>query len=126
MSNNKVPKVINLNITIANEIQTRDLNDLQKKVTVESIGEKENVYCMIAILAKRADQISRDIKEELNDSLKYFNIHNDNLEEVQENKERIEVSKSYEKLPHPTLLAIQEFSEDKIYFKLNDSMSLYK
>jgi DNA-directed RNA polymerase subunit K/omega len=76
-----------------------------------------NVYETVVILAKRANQIGLDLKEELNKKISEFSSSSDNLEEVFENKEQIEIAKYYEKLPKPTLMAIQEFLEEKIYHR---------
>ena len=76
-----------------------------------------NIYETIAIIAKRANQISSELKDELNSKLAEFNTGNDNLEEIFENREQIEISKYYERLPKPTLVAIQEFLESKIYHR---------
>ena len=76
-----------------------------------------NVYESLVVIAKRANQISTEMKEELNAKLSEFNSTTDNLEEVFENREQIEIFKYYERLPKPTLIAIQEFNEDKIYFR---------
>lgn len=86
---------------------TRDVRELE--------GKTNNVYETIAIIAKRSNQISAEIKEELTNKLAEFASHTDNLEEIFENREQIEISKFYEKLPKSTLIAIQEFLEDKIY-----------
>ncbi len=79
--------------------------------------ETGNLYESLVIIAKRANQISSEMKEELNAKLSEFNTGSDNLEEIFENREQIEISKYYERLPKPTLIAIQEFQEDKIYFR---------
>lgn len=76
-----------------------------------------NIYQTVAIVAKRANQISVEIKQELNTKLEEFASFTDNLEEVFENREQIEISKFYERLPKPTLIATQEFLEGKIYFR---------
>lgn len=76
-----------------------------------------NVYESIAIIAKRSNQIAADMKEELNGKLADFTSATDNLDEVFENREQIEISKHYERLPKPTLIAIEEFQEGKIYFR---------
>ena len=70
-----------------------------------------------SIISKRANQINGDIKKELLEKLDEFATYNDSLEEIFENKEQIEVSKFYEKLPKPHSLAVQEWLEDKIYFR---------
>lgn len=86
---------------------TRDLRILD--------GKTGNIYESVAIIAKRANQIGAEMKEELTQKLQEFASHTDNLEEVFENREQIEISKYYERLPKATLIAIQEFVEDKIY-----------
>ncbi len=77
----------------------------------------DNIYKSISIIAKRANQINSEIKKELIDKLEEFATHNDTLEEVFENKEQIEVSKFYERLPKPHAIAAQEWIEDKIYYR---------
>ena len=76
-----------------------------------------NIYESVVIISKRANQVNSQIKEELSAKLQEFNTHNDNLEEVFENREQIEISKHYEKLPKATLIAVQEFLDDSIYFR---------
>ena len=76
-----------------------------------------NIYEAINIIAKRATQINGDLKKELLDKLDEFATYNDSLEEVFENKEQIEVSKFYEKLPKPHALAVEEWLTDKIYYR---------
>jgi DNA-directed RNA polymerase subunit K/omega len=76
-----------------------------------------NIYEAVAIMSKRANQISTELKEELTSKLQEFGSNNDNLEEIFENREQIEVSKFYEKLPKPSLIAVQEFLEEKIYYR---------
>lgn len=76
-----------------------------------------NIYEAISIIAKRATQINGEIKKELLEKLDEFATYNDSLEEIFENKEQIEVSKFYEKLPKPHALAVQEWLEDKIYHR---------
>ena len=84
---------------------TRDIMDL--------CNETNNIYESVAIIAKRANQIS----VEINKKLQEFASYNDTLEEVFENREQIEISRYYEKLPKPTLLATQEFIDDSIYWR---------
>jgi DNA-directed RNA polymerase subunit K/omega len=88
---------------------TRDLRELDKNTG--------NLYESIAIISKRANQISNEMKEELSNKLSEFASHTDNLEEIFENREQIEISKYYERLPKPSLIAIQEFTDDKIYHR---------
>ncbi|EAQ41005.1 MULTISPECIES: DNA-directed RNA polymerase subunit omega [Polaribacter] len=77
----------------------------------------ENIYEAISIIAKRANQINSDLKKELVDKLDEFATYNDSLEEVFENKEQIEVSKFYERLPKPTAIAVEEWLNDKVYYR---------
>ena len=88
---------------------TRDLPDLWK--------ETGNIYESVAIIAKRANQISVEIKQKKKKKLAEFASYNDTLEEVFENREQIEISRYYEKLPKPTLLATQEYIEGNIYWR---------
>jgi DNA-directed RNA polymerase subunit K/omega len=88
---------------------TRNASDLGDKVG--------NLYESLAIISKRADQIGRDIKEELNAKLSEFASSSDNLEEIFENREQIEISKYYEKLPKPLALAMVEYENDQIYYR---------
>lgn len=83
----------------------------------EFVRGTDNVYETVVILSKRANQIGMDLKEELNKKISEFTQTSDNLEEVFENKEQIEIAKYYEKLPKPTLLAVQEYLDDQIYFR---------
>ncbi|APG58986.1 DNA-directed RNA polymerase subunit omega [Christiangramia salexigens] len=76
-----------------------------------------NIYEAISVVAKRATQINSEIKKELLEKLDEFATYNDSLDEIFENKEQIEVSKFYERLPKPHALAIQEWLDDKIYFR---------
>jgi DNA-directed RNA polymerase subunit K/omega len=79
-----------------------------------------NVYESVAIISKRANQISVKIKEELNSKLAEFATTVDNLEEVFENREQIEISKYYERMPKPTNLAVEEFLEGKVFYRMPD------
>lgn len=76
-----------------------------------------NIYEAISIISRRADQINSEIKKELIEKLEEFATYNDSLEEIFENKEQIEVSKFYEKLPKPHALAVQEWLDGKIYHR---------
>ena len=79
--------------------------------------ETNNVYESVAIIAKRANQLSAELKEELNGKLAEFASHTDNLEEIFENREQIEISKHYERMPKPPLVAIQEFLDGEVYYR---------
>lgn len=76
-----------------------------------------NIYESVAIIGKRSNQIAAQIKQDLNKKLAEFASYNDSLDEVFENREQIEISRYYEKLPKPTLLATQEFIEDNTYYR---------
>ncbi|WAC02054.1 DNA-directed RNA polymerase subunit omega [Lacinutrix neustonica] len=76
-----------------------------------------NIYEAISIISRRAEQINSEIKKELIEKLEEFATYNDSLEEVFENKEQIEVSKFYEKLPKPHALAVKEWLDSKIYYR---------
>lgn len=91
-------------------------NTLTQNV-VEMSEKTGNVYEMINIIAKRANQISVEMKDELSKKLQEFATYTDNLEEVFENREQIEISRFYERLPKPVSIATQEFNQDKIYFR---------
>jgi DNA-directed RNA polymerase subunit K/omega len=80
-----------------------------------------NLYESVMVIAKRANQISAELKQELSKKLEEFVSVSDNLEEVFENREQIEMSKYYEKLPKASLLAVQEFLEERIYFRKAES-----
>ncbi|UAB81167.1 DNA-directed RNA polymerase subunit omega [Marixanthomonas sp. SCSIO 43207] len=86
----------------------------------------ENIYEAISIIAKRATQINGDIKKELLEKLDEFATYNDSLEEIFENKEQIEVSKFYERLPKPHALAVEEWLNDKIYYRNTKEEELNK
>ena len=88
---------------------TRNMMDL-----CEDTG---NVYETVAIIGKRANQIGQEMKNDLSKKLQEFASYNDNLEEVFENREQIEISRYYEKLPKPTLIAVSEFLNDRIYYR---------
>lgn len=83
----------------------------------------QNIYEAISVIAKRAEQINSEIKKELIEKLEEFATYTDSLEEIFENKEQIEVSKFYERLPKPYALAIQEWLEDKIYYRNTEDES---
>lgn len=85
-----------------------------------------NIYEAISIISKRANQINGDIKKELLEKLDEFATYNDSLEEIFENKEQIEVSKFYEKLPKPHALAVQEWIDNKIYYRNTKDEELEK
>jgi len=102
-----------LSTSTSNNIETRDVNELKQKTG--------NLYESISVIGKRAAQINITLKEELHNKLEEFASHTDSLEEIHENKEQIEISRAYERMPNPALLAVTEFLEDKIYYRKNDN-----
>src|ERR1041384_2518350 len=98
-----------LSFGTANNVETKDLSEIKKKTG--------NLYESISIVGKRANQINVSLKEELHNKLEEFASHTDSLEEIHENKEQIEISRAYERMPNPALLATQEFLDDKVYFR---------
>ncbi|MGM0566038.1 MAG: DNA-directed RNA polymerase subunit omega [Bacteroidota bacterium] len=96
-------------IHTADEAVTRDIERFSQ--------ESGNIYETVVVLSKRANQVSLEMKEELNKKIEEFATPSDNLEEVFENREQIEIARFYEQLPKPTLIAVQEFLEGKIYYR---------
>lgn len=88
---------------------SRDLSELD--------AQTDNIYESLMIIAKRANQINAEVKEELNQKLQEFASYTDNLEEVFENREQIEISRYYERLSKPVLVAYEEFKEGSIYYR---------
>ena len=84
---------------------------------IELSADSGNVYETVRVIGKRANQIAVEMKQDLEKKLQEFASYNDNLEEVFENREQIEISRYYEKLPKPTLIAAQEYKEGKVYWK---------
>ncbi|WP_121665576.1 DNA-directed RNA polymerase subunit omega [Mesonia aquimarina] len=100
-----------------------DLKNTEAPVSTTTIDKNlvdaptDNIYEAISIVSKRASQINTEIKKELLEKLDEFATYNDSLDEIFENKEQIEVSKFYERLPKPQALAVQEWLENKIYYR---------
>ena len=94
-------------------------SNAERTTITRSIKELEvstgNVYETISVLSKRSNQINIEMKEELNQKLDEFATSTDNLEEIFENREQIEISRFYERLPKPVAIAMQELLADKIY-----------
>jgi len=88
---------------------TYDRNKIEEKIG--------SIYEAIVIVGKRAEQINAELRSELHNKLDEFAVHNSSLEEVFENREQIEISKHYEKLPKPTSIAIREWLDDEIYYR---------
>ena len=102
-----------LSAGITSSVETKNLEDIKAKTG--------NLYESISIIGKRANQINISLKEELHNKLEEFASHTDSLEELHENKEQIEISRAYERMPNPALLATQEFLDDKVYFRKADN-----
>jgi DNA-directed RNA polymerase subunit K/omega len=100
------------NASTNNVVETKNLKEIKAMTG--------NLYESIAIIAKRANQININMKEELHNKLEEFASHTDSLEEIHENKEQIEISKAYEKMPNAAILATNEFMEHKVYFRKNE------
>ena len=99
---------------------------VETKSLVEIKAKTGNLYESIAIIARRANQINISLREELHNKLEEFASHTDSLEEIHENKEQIEISRAYEKMPNSAILATQEFMEDKVYHRRNNDSDLFR
>lgn len=98
------------NSTAEKTTVTRDTLDLEKTT--------ENIYQSIVLMSKRSNQLNVNLKEELTQKLQEFASTSDNLEEIFENREQIEISRFYERLPKPVAIAIEELLEEKIYVRI--------
>jgi len=103
------------------QLSTNTNSVVETKSLVDIKGRTGNLYESIAIISKRANQINIALKEELHNKLEEFATHTDSLEEIHENKEQIEISRAYERMPNPAILATHEFMDNKIYYRKNDS-----
>jgi len=92
-------------------IRARDINRL--------IENTNNIYETLSIISKRSRQLSVDLKQELNAKLEEFAVSSDTIEEISENKEQIEISKFYERLPNPVIIGTEEFLDGEIYYRYN-------
>jgi DNA-directed RNA polymerase subunit K/omega len=104
-----------MNFKNSNAARTTEIRNVK-----ELEDQTGNIYESIAIISKRANQISNELKEELNAKLAEFATTQDNLEEIFENREQIEISKFYERLPKPHAMAIEELLNDEIYIRRTD------
>jgi DNA-directed RNA polymerase subunit K/omega len=101
------------------KVKLSQLNPYIETQNLATFADKTgNLYKSLYIISRRANQISKELKEELHTKLKDFESH-DSLEEIHENREQIEISKFYERLPHPTIIATNEFLDDGIYYREN-------
>ena len=101
--------IMNNKVTAPSSTITRDLRDLDRTT--------DNIYESVVVVSKRSNQIAANIKDELQQKLSEFSSSNDTLEEIFENREQIEISKRYERMPKPTLVAIDEFLNGKVYHR---------
>lgn len=93
-------------------VKARDIKQL--------VNPTANIYESLAIITKRSKQLAIDLKHELHSKLEEFAVNTDTIEEITENKEQIEISKFYERLPNPTLIATEEFLKGEIHHHYND------
>lgn len=101
---------------IKNKVQGIDPNVKARNIQELADGS-QNIYETINVINRRANQLSADIKTELHQKLEEFAVTTDTIEEIQENKEQIEISKFYERLPNPTVIATEEFQAGELEFK---------
>ncbi|MDX2282433.1 MAG: DNA-directed RNA polymerase subunit omega [Saprospiraceae bacterium] len=104
---------------IKSKAQGLDAN-VQPRDVIELVNKTGNIYESISIVAKRARQISSDLKWEIQRKLEEFAVSSDTIEEVQENKEQIEISKFYERLPNTPIIATNEFLNNEIQWRYNE------
>lgn len=98
---------------IKNQVQGIDPSAKPRDIH-KMIEKTSNIYETLSIIGKRANQLAVDIKQELHGKLDEFAVNSETIEEVQENKEQIEISKFYEKLPNPAVIAMHEYLDDKL------------
>ena len=101
---------------IKSKAQGLDPN-VQPRNVLELVDKTHNIYESLVIISKRARQISSDLKWEIQRKLEEFAVSSDTIEEVQENKEQIEISKFYERLPNTAIIAAHEFMNDEIQWR---------
>ena len=97
--------------------KTRARTNTVTRNVIDLCGDTGNIYETVSIIGKRANQLSVEMKTDLTKKLAEFASYSDNLEEVFENREQIEISRFYERLPKPTLIATQEYEEGKVYYR---------
>jgi len=101
---------------IKNQVQNIDAKAKARDIHA-FIDDTKNIYESLSVISHRARQLNVDIKQELHGKLEEFAVTTETIEEIQENKEQIEISKFYEKLPNPTLIATEEFLENKLEYR---------
>ncbi|HOY14041.1 MAG TPA: DNA-directed RNA polymerase subunit omega [Saprospiraceae bacterium] len=105
---------------IKSKVQSLEPN-IRARDVKKFLTESKNIYETLAVITKRANQISVDIKHELHTKLDEFSVSTDTIEEIHENKEQIEISKFYERLPNPVIIAIEEFMNDEFTFRYKNA-----
>ncbi len=110
---------------IKSKVQNLDPNVTARDV-LALVKNTENIYETLNIINRRAKQLSVDLKHELNQKLQEFSTTTDAIEEIQENKEQIEISKFYERLPNPSVIALDEFQKNEIHFRYPDEKKAKK
>jgi DNA-directed RNA polymerase subunit K/omega len=105
---------------IKTKVQGLDPNVTARDIK-QLVGPTNNIYETLNIISKRARQLSVDLKHELNSKLQEFSVNTDAIEEIQENKEQIEISKFYERLPNPAIIATDEFLNDEIHYRYSSA-----
>jgi DNA-directed RNA polymerase subunit K/omega len=108
---------------IKNKVQGLDPNIRARDVHAMT-KDTENIYESLVIISKRARQLAVDLKHELNTKLEEFAVQSDTIEEITENKEQIEISKFYERLPNPVIIATEEFVEGNLYYRYNEEKKI--
>ncbi|PHN04402.1 DNA-directed RNA polymerase subunit omega [Flavilitoribacter nigricans] len=104
---------------IKNKVQGLDPNVRARDIK-QLVGSTANVYEALNVITKRARQLAVDLKYELHNKLEEFAVSSDTIEEVSENKEQIEISKFYERLPNPVIIATEEYLNDELYYRYNE------
>lgn len=104
---------------IKSKVQSLDPNVKARNIK-EFVAKSGNIYESLVVISKRANQISQELKKELHAKLQEFSVSSDTIEEVHENKEQIEISKFYERLPNPVTIAIDEYLNDEITYRFKD------
>lgn len=104
---------------IKSRVQEIDPNVAPKDL-MQLVDKNKNMYETLAVITKRANQLSQDLKAELHSKLEEFAITSDTIEEIQENKEQVEISKFYEKLPNPVIIAMNEYMKGDLEYRSRD------
>ena len=104
---------------IKTKVQGLDPNTSARNVHALSEASNGNIYEALVVITKRSRQLAVDIKHELHQKLEEFAISSETIEEISENKEQIEISKFYERLPNPVIIALEEFINDELYYRRN-------